>query len=236
MGWTPDVIYSVRFAVGGIPTTHRPASPTSPALSPSSVRGSVGVLFLGLLSRHSDFASLARWVNCNLRTTFGKIVRRTGVDESGALVAHFPKQQVPANNCTDMKATPVNDDGEADSASPYGSLQQSAHLSSGGAGNRTPVPWHFHAGIYVCSLSTLGVHLTATSRSLDRVPTGGIPGQLSARFFSGNRRRGGSGGVPDPQVPASPTCVRTGPFRAKLPGRPAGYYAARENCGSAVKF
>ena len=32
-------------------------------------------------------------------------------------------------------------------------------VCSGGAGNRTPVPWPFRAGIYVCSLSILGVRL-----------------------------------------------------------------------------
>jgi len=40
-------------------------------------------------------------------------------------------------------------------------------------------------------------------------------------FFSGNGRRIGLG-CPIPRVPTSPTCVRTGPFRAKLPGRPTG--------------
>src|SRR5262245_52492914 len=56
-------------------------------------------------------------------------------------------------------------------------------LLSGGAGNRTPVPKHFRAGIYVCSLSIPGVRPKATPRSLDRTPTGRIPGQLSARLF-----------------------------------------------------
>jgi integrase len=141
----------------------------------------------------------AGWVNCNLRTTFEKIVRRAGVDpwprlwhslrascesdlaqsfplatvtkwlgntpsvalrhyvdptetafdkaaswtpgtsgaESGAVVAQNAAQQVPANSCKDVKDSSENDDGEAGYASPCNSLQPSAHLSSGGAGNRT---------------------------------------------------------------------------------------------------
>ena len=80
---------------------------------------------------------------------------------------------------------------------------------------------HFHAGIYVCSLSIFEISPKTISRLLNRTPTSRIPGQLSARFFNGNGRRGGSG-CPNPRVPASPTCVRTGPFQAKLPGRPTG--------------
>ena len=37
---------------------------------------------------------------------------------------------------------------------------------SGGAGNRTRVPWYFSIGIYVCSLFMLGAYRLAAPRSL----------------------------------------------------------------------
>ncbi len=69
----------------------------------------------------------------------------------------------------------------------------------------------------------------ALSRSVRRPPrvywTGlrqaGSRDNYRPDFFNGNGRRIGLG-CPIPRVPASPTCVRTGPFQAKLPGRPTG--------------
>jgi hypothetical protein len=58
-----------------------------------------------------------------------------GGAQSGAPGAHFPAQQVPADDRTETQPVGENADGEAGYASPCGSMRDTALLSSGGAGN-----------------------------------------------------------------------------------------------------
>lgn len=60
---------------------------------------------------------------------------------------------------------------------------------NGGGGNRTRVPQHFHAGIYVCSPIRGGPRPKAGPRSLRISPTGGVGPSLSVRVFSNARHR-----------------------------------------------
>ena len=57
---------------------------------------------------------------------------------------------------------------------------------SGGAGNRTRVPWHFNVGVYMRSLSISGAYLTAAPCSRSETPTSRIFGRLSVRSLASN--------------------------------------------------
>ena len=61
---------------------------------------------------------------------------------------------------------------------------------SGGAGNRTRVPWHFNAGVYVRSPSIPGAYRMAAPRLLAQTPADRVLGKLSVSFFSNHRHRG----------------------------------------------
>lgn len=72
---------------------------------------------------------------------------------------------------------------------------------SGGAGNRTRVPRHFRAGVYVRSKFLFEARLAAAPRSLRASPACGVRVSLSVRVFSERRHRGESG-CPNPQASA----------------------------------
>ena len=78
--------------------------------------------------------------------------------KSGAREAQNAAQQAPAGNRPESQEGSTNADGVACYATPCGSLPVTTNPSSGGAGNRTPVPRRFRAGIYVCSPSIPAVH------------------------------------------------------------------------------
>ena len=102
----------------------------------------------------------------------------------------------------------------------------------GGGGNRTRVPRHFRAGIYVCSPIMLVAYPAAATRLLPKTPTGGVPRLLSARFFSKGGRR--IEPVARPSSLRDPDLRPNDPLSGEGDRLAHGYYAARENCGSAV--
>ncbi len=147
-----------------------------------------------------------------------------GGAKSGAQPAQNAAQQVPAANSKESQEGSANADGVASYATPCDDLRDTANPNSGGAGNRTPVPRRFRAGIYVCSPFTSAVR----PYGLPRVRrTGflraGLRDNYRPDFFSGNGRRVGPGSVPGPRVPTSLTCVRTSTSQAKRPERLTGY-------------
>ena len=107
-----------------------------------------------------------------------------GGAKSGAPEAQNPAQQRPAGSGREVNTPDGNADGEAVSASPCGSLRDTANPNSGGGGNRTRVPRHRHAGIYVRSLLTLGAYQSAAPRSLPPSPTSGVRRSLSVSFLT----------------------------------------------------
>ena len=116
---------------------------------------------------------------------------------------------------------------------PLGEKRRRASYSSiGGGGNRTRVPRHFRAGIYVCSPIMLVAYPAAATRLLPKTPTGGVPRLLSARFFSKGGRR--IEPVARPSSLRDPDLRPNDPLSGEGDRLAHGYYAARENCGSAV--
>ncbi len=112
---------------------------------------------------------------------------------SGAREAQKAAQHLPAASRTESNEGDGNADGEAGYASPCGSLRDTANLSSGGAGNRTPVPKHFRAGIYVCSPSIPAIHPLRGYHAFvgpgsDRLDSGTTIGQI---FLAGTAAEAG---------------------------------------------